>query len=506
MTRIRGTLLSALAALVVAGGAQGGLQVGVTEDTGKTDGGASFFGTLADVGLKVNRVSINWDASTPLTIPSEAELAGWMPQALATNTRILFAVAPLKARALSESPAARAQFTAFVRKLAERFPQVTDYVIGNEPNQTLFWLPQFSPERKPVAAAAYLPVLADAYDALKAVNPAITVAGVGLSPRGNDLPNAKSNISRSPVRFLRDLGVAYRASRRTKPIMDELAFHPYPARNNDAPDVGYGWPNAGLPNLARLKQAAWDAFHGTAQPTPAETGKPSLAPLKLDLDEVGWQVQIPLELAGFYFGAESPGLVPIDEQTQADYYRETIGMAACDPSVRLLSFFHLSDEFDLDRWQSGLLRADGSRRPSYDAVKQTLAQTKGNCQGRPTTWRHTTQVVLPFVAWGNLQKPKPPRQRRWSFTAGAGEDASFRAGIFKAGPSKAALTRRLATGRPKPLLAGAGTIKAKGRVVYLPARRLKPGRYVFAIRMTSSANPQRASFFMSKVFRVGTRR
>src|SRR2546429_15958 len=81
--------------------------------------------------------------------------------------------------------------------------------------------------------------LTQSYDALKGVDPTINVIGVGLSPRGNDNPNAKSNISRSPVRFIHDLGVAYRASHRTKPLMDELAFHPYPARNTDLPQTGY---------------------------------------------------------------------------------------------------------------------------------------------------------------------------------------------------------------------------------------------------------------------------
>ena len=85
-------------------------------------------------------------------------------------------------------------------------------MIGNEPNQPRFWLPQFSDTGKPLAAAQYLPVLAASYDALKAVDPTINVIGVGLSPRGNDQPLAKSNRSRSPVRFLHDLGVAYRAS------------------------------------------------------------------------------------------------------------------------------------------------------------------------------------------------------------------------------------------------------------------------------------------------------
>src|SRR5207247_722639 len=115
-------------------------------------------------------------------------------------------------------------------------------------------------------------------DELKGVDPTINVIGVGLSPRGNDNPNAKSNISRSPVRFIHDLGVAYRASHRTKPLMDELAFHPYPAHNSDLPQTGYTWPNAGLPNLNRVKQAVWDAFNGTTQATFKETGKTPFSP------------------------------------------------------------------------------------------------------------------------------------------------------------------------------------------------------------------------------------
>jgi len=505
MTRIRGLLLCACAALACAGahGAAAGLEVGVTEDAGKADGGAAFFATLSDVGLKANRVSINWDPAHQTTISGQAQLAAWLPKAQVSGTRVVFAVAPHDAKDFNSSAGAKTQFVDFVRKLAQTFPTVKDYVIGNEPNQPLFQLPQFAPNGKAVSAAAYLPVLAGSYDALKAVNPTITVIGVGLSPRGNDLPFAKSNISRSPVRFLHDLGVAYRASKRTTPLMDEFAFHPYPARNSDAPDVGYVWPNAGLPNLDRIKQALWDAFHGTAQPTVAEPRKTFARPLKLDLDEVGWQVAIQPALVGLYFGAETPNLVPVSEQTQADYYREVITSVECDPAVRMLSFFHLSDELDLGRWQSGLIRADGSKRPSYDAVKQTIAQTHGDCQDVPVTWSHTNAVVLPRVAWGKLKKPFPLKRRLWSFAAGAGEEASFKAAIFKAGPRKAVLAKRLLTGRPKPLLSAKGTIKAKSRVVYLPARKLKAGTYVYAIRMTATMSSQRFTVFVSKPFRVG---
>ena len=275
MTRARGLLLCACAALAcaAAGAAQAGLDVGVTEDAGKTgDAGGAFFATLNDVGLKVNRVSVNWDPASPATIPGQDEIAAWLPQAQAAGTRIVFAVSPMHARDLTASAADRAQFASFLTQLATTFPTVKDYVIGNEPNQPRFWLPQYSPVGKPLAAAQFLPVLASAYDALKAVDPAINVIGVGLSPRGNDQPFAKSNSSRSPVRFLHDLGVAYRATGRTKPIMDELAYHPYPQASQGPPSVRYAWPTAGLANLDRVKQAAWDAFHDTAQPTFAEPG------------------------------------------------------------------------------------------------------------------------------------------------------------------------------------------------------------------------------------------
>jgi len=379
-------------------------------------------------------------------------------------------------------------------------------VIGNEPNLTRFWQPQFNRDGSPASGIAFAKFLAASYDALKEVNEDIVVVGVGLSPRGNDMPKAKSNVSTSPVKFIHDLGIGYRKLDRDKPIMDVFGFHPYPARDRDPLAKGYAWPNAGVANLDRIKQAFWDAFHDTAQPTFEEPGLEQEHPLTFKLDEVGWQVAPLPALANLYYGSETKGLVPVSEETQAEYYRETITSVECDPTVRMLSFFHLTDELNLDRWQSGLERADGSHRPSYDSVKQTIAQTQGNCQGAPVSWRHATTVVLPVAAWGNLRKPFPLKRKRWSFNAGAGEEATFKAGIFKAGPKKAVLAKRLATGRPKPLLFAKGTIKAKTRVVYFPSRKLKAGKYVFAIRMSAVMNPQRVSVLVSRVFRVGRAR
>jgi hypothetical protein len=504
VTRFSSLFGCAFVALMLAGAAQGGLTVGITEDAGKgADGGAGFFATMADVGLSVNRVSVTWDPARPEMIPGQPEIQSWLPQAQTAGARIMFAVAPARTRDLTSSPSAPAQFADFLQRVAQAFPQVKDFVVGNEPNQPYFWQPQFDPAGRPLSAAAYEPVLAKAYDALKAVDTTINVIGVGLSPRGNDNPKARTNVSRSPVRFLRDLGAAYRASGRVKPLMDEFAYHPYPSSSRDALSTGYIWPNAGVANLDRIKQAVWDAFRGTAQPTFAEAGVRRFGnPLMFELDEVGWQVAIPAYLSSFYFGTETAAVT--DEGTQAEIYSDLIKVLECDASVRTLNLFHLMDESDLGRWQSGLVRADGSHRPSYDSVKQTIAQTKGACQDQQTVWAHNPQVVSPLAAWG--RRTFPGRRTQWSFLAGAGEEAVFRAGIFKARTKKQVIARRLATGTPKPLATAVGTIKATARVVYFPRRRLKPGRYVYAIRLAATMNPRRVSVLISPAFRVGTAR
>ena len=499
---ISGLFSCAALALTLAAAAHGSLEVGVTEDAGKSaKGGAAFFAAMTDLGLKANRVSLSWDPANPTTIPNQAEIAAWLPTAQVAGTRIIFAVSPLTvAKQPTMSPGTVQQFVAFVQQLAQTFPSVKDYVIGNEPNQPRFWMPQYQ-AGKPLSAATYLTLLARSYDALKSVDPTINVIGIGLSPRGNDQPFAPSNPSRSPVRFLHDLGVAYRASHRTKPVMDELAFHPYPSRDGDSPDVGYIWPNAGIPNLDRIKQAVWDAFHGTAQPTFYEPGvKTFTKPLMFELDEVGWQVTILPDLSPLYFGKETSRST-IDEQTQAQYYTDAIESLACDRTVRALNFFHLMDEPDLDRWQSGLERVDLTQRPSYEAVKNTLKTTGGKCEGTPIKWSHTLKVVNARTSFG--LRTRNTAWKKWSFPAGAGEAATFRAGVFPVTVGKTAIGKRLTTGRPAALLTNKGTIAAKNRVVTFPARTLKPGRYVYAIRMVAAMNTQRSSLFVSKPFLVG---
>ncbi|HEY7148792.1 MAG TPA: hypothetical protein VH420_05035 [Gaiellaceae bacterium] len=482
MKRFTVTLVLACAALVVAAPGQAAINVGVADDhpVGTADGGAAFFAVMNDVGLREVRLSVLWDPTQPTTIVNQASIDAVLPVATLRGVKIVFSVAPLKARAMAD-PASAGKFVAFVEQVARTHPTVKDVIVGNEPNQPRFWQPQFDSRGRNVSGAAYEAVLAASYDVLKAVDPSINVIGVGLSPRGNDNPRASGNVSTSPVKFLQAVGKAYRASRRRKPLMDEFAYHPYPKKDTDAFTDGYPWPNAGVTNLDRVKQAFWDAFGGTAQPTFEQR-------LKVKLDEVGWQVAVPPSAAGSYFGAES--IAPTTEAAQATNYAGLLRYVACDPAVDSVLFFGLQDEPNLDRWQAGLMRADGTKRPSYDAVKSTIAQTGGNCPGRMRSWRHTT-VVDGAKATFRRDRRLPSRVDSWSFLASADEDAVFDAGIYRLRGGHRGARALSETGRLDAHLT---------RYVRFRARRLRPGRYVYSIRFRAAANLGRVTRKTSRPF------
>lgn len=482
------------AALMMASAAQAA-RFGFADDGGKyaDDGGAAFFRDLRAVGGTENRVSVLWDPQQPETILERGFLDRSLAVAQDLGVRVVFHVFPTSPTAITSSPGAAESFAAFVARLARAYPQVREFVVGNEPNQPRFWRPQFSPTGKALAANAYVDLLAQTYDALKEVDPDIRVVGVGLSGRGNDLPLAPSNASTSPVRFLRDLGAAYRARGRTLPLMDELGLHLYPRSDRDSVAAGDRWPRAGIVNLARIKQAVWDAFGGTGQPT-VERG------LKLRIDEIGWQAAVPAGLRSAYVGRETAATTT--ERAQAANYAKLIGIAACDRSISALYLLHLRDDPDLERYQSGVRRADGSARPAYAAVRAAAARARRGCAGKQVTWRHATGVVGARARFGLGARVASRQRKSWGFNVTAAEEVSYVAAIFRATAS--ARVRRLASPRaPGAVTSTAGRIRAgwNPRLRFVP-RSLKPGRYVYAVRLRASMNPRRTSVLVSRAFVV----
>ena len=272
---------------------------------------------------------------------------------------------------------ARRNFAAYAAALARDFPKIRHFVVGNEPNLNTFWRPQFGPDGRDVAASGYLDMLARTYDALKAVSPDIQVIGGALAPRGSDRAGTKRD-THSPTRFIEDLGEAYRASHRTKPIMDAFAIHPYMRTSKLPPtDTHAASSTITIADYPKLVALLVRAFTGTAQ-----HGQD----LPIYYTEFGVQTVVPAPHRGAYTDLKSPSAVDaVDPQTQARYYREALELAACQPTVRALFVFHTFDEADLAGWQSGLYYADQQPKASLPAFRKAAVEARNerltHCSG-----------------------------------------------------------------------------------------------------------------------------
>lgn len=476
---VTGTLAALALALAVPAGAA---DYAATDDTGKYLGAAAapYFTAMRGVGLTVNVMTLTYE---PGRRPESAELQLMnkaLPLAKRAGVKVVFRVFPARPTTLGADAASATRFAAWTARLARRYPQVREFVVGNEPNQPRFWQPQYDGRGKQLSAPAFGRVLAATYDALKRVDPGITVIGLGLSSRGNDRPGARDNVSTSPVRFVAALGRWYRASGRTRPLMDALSFHPYPNSSTDLHTRRFEWPNAGLADLGRVKLALWDAFSGTAQPTPADG-------LRIMLGEIGWQVDTSGN--GAYTGVEAVAVT--SEQRQAAVYGDIVRRLACDASVSRAGFFAFFDQREREGMQSGLFRADGTPRPSADAVRAAIA---AGCAGVPRSWVPPPGVVggkAFFSAWKRHCYGVQGSNRA---CVTAAEDARFRVGIFPAGTPRAQMARRLARAAEV-----SGRLPAYAR---LPVRLEPPpsGEWVVAVRIVAEANAARSTLVVGPRF------
>ena len=498
----RVAILCACVAALTAAPADAAPRFGIAEDATKyaEDGGLAFYARMKALRMNVNRIAVRWNPLEPTEILERKFLDRAVPVAEQANIRLVFDVFAIDPLAFGIGTETRATlFGAYLQKLARTYPEVTDFIVANEPNEAFFWRPQFGPGGVQASAADFLRVLTRAYDALKAVNPDIRVIAAGLSGEGND------RTSTSPVRFLDALGDAYRKSGRSAPVMDALGFHVYPQRNTHPPSRRYAWPNAGGADLHRIKQAVWDAFNGTGQPTfPEGPARIDREDLGLVIGEFGWQVDIGPALAARYSGKEN---VPtITEAQQADHYSELVGMLGCDPTVTDALLLHMVDDPDLGRFQTGLLRLDLSERPSYAAVRKAIAAAR-NCKTL-TSWTHATGVVGAKAIFD--ARDHPARKAIFGISARAAEEARAKAGMFRvsgpgARPATDEVARSLsrATRDTDAVMTTRKLVKA-GHKPRLEFRgQVAPGHYVFGLRLTATTNPDRSRTFVSKVFRVG---
>jgi hypothetical protein len=325
-------------------------------------------------GFRAVRIESFWMPGD--TRPSDSELqairnvgdAGEM-----NGVRVFVTVMSPGSRTTPLTGEARSQFASYAAAIVRGAPSIKNVIVGNEPNLNRFWLPQFDLDGSSAAPRDYLALLAQTYDALKAVSADVEVYGGAVSPRGSDRPDG-IRPTHSPTLFVRELGLAYRASGRTRPVMDAYVQHVYADNSSQSPTVAH--PNTtsiGVADYPKLVSLLGAAFDGTAQPG---------STLPIVYGEFGVESQIPASKAALYSGDEPTTTKPVDETTQATYYRQALALAFCQPTVSDMLIFLARDEQSRPGWQSGIYYADGTPKTSRPRVSAALERTTGGSIAR----------------------------------------------------------------------------------------------------------------------------
>ena len=483
---VRFALLSALVvalALPGAAAAGAGMFVGAAEDAGRSADLQQAYGKMELArlaGFDTIRMTSIW--APGFSRPTDHELDVLRTSALAARLngiRIIISVYQRDGRTTPVTATARAQFASYVATIAAEAPDIADFIIGNEPNLNRFWMPQFDRRGRTRSARDYLRLLARSYDALKAVSADINVIGGSVSPRGGDRPFG-IRPTHSPTRFIGELGKAYRASRRTKPVMDAFAVHPYLLPSRVPPTFRYSNPRnttIALSDYEKLTGSLSAAFGGTAQPG---------STLPIVYDEFGYQSTIPAEKRSAYTKLSSPTAADaIPESLQASYYRTALAIAQCQPNVTGMLIFHVTDEANANAWQSGLYYADDTPKASLEPVRDAaLAAREGTLAQCSAAKAKAVNVVdsLTLPAAGTYSSADV-----WRVDLTCSRPCSYSARLVGAEPWQPASALRLLLGHPGAVTGAVAPDEPAS--VEVSAGGLDPGSYQVAVRVFETGRP-----------------
>jgi hypothetical protein len=409
------------------------------------------------------RVTITWGRSQKAIDPGLlSDLRNGVDLARAAGSDVYLDAYPADSSQTPRTTVDQTRFATWLAGVVKGLPGLRHVIVGNEPNLNLFWSPQFGPSGQDVAAVAYERLLARTYDAVKRVAPRVEVVGGTLAHSGTN-KRGTGRDTHSPSRFILDMGAAYRASKRTKPIMDAFSYHPYMERSDLSPTFRHN-PLANTMTIAdygKLISTLQRAFGGTKQK--GQT-------LPLVYDEFGVEAKIPAAHASLYGGREPATTHPVGEATQARYYAEGFHLAACQPTVRTLMVFRLIDQPALADWQSGVYYADretpkSSRAAVAAAATRYRARTEAGCAA--------LLAPKPLVDW---------KRRVLTCDADCAYTETF---------------RRVGSSGPVATIRGTALAAVPTR---LAQPKLNPGRYRITLRVTATAYKANAFVATSPVF------
>jgi hypothetical protein len=393
-------------------------------DDGPEWNGAAAVAPGRAVGATAFRVTLRWaPGESALTAQDITDVARAVSGT--SGLRLVLSVYGSPTNA-PQTDTSRTQFCTYARSAVARFPSINDVVIWNEPNLSFFWRPQFNPDNSSAAPAAYEALLARCWDVLHAFRPTINVIGPATSPRGNDNPNAVSNISHSPVNFIKQMGVAFQASGRSERLFDTVGQHVYQNSFRERPFLIHPTGTAiGEGDWNKLVQTIQEAFAGTAQPVPGPGCDVKCVPIWYL--ESGFQTAVASEKAAYYTGTENVVTIPDFAGGEADFpnasplstslapdqatqLRYAVRLAYCQPYVGAIFNFLLRDEANLSGWQSGVLWADGTRKGSF----AVLASVVGDANNRRISCAPPT---APFGLAAELSGDPPQVKLSWGASA-----------------------------------------------------------------------------------------
>lgn len=294
--------------------------------------------TMRSLGTHWVRMFLSWRALQPAPAPvSSAVLAGYesLFSQLPTGTKVIFDVvdSPQWETGSADEhapPANPADYARFVAELARRWgTKVSAYEIWNEEDESRWWIGAPDP-------AGYVRLLQAAYPAIKAADPKATVVLGGLT--GNDYP------------FMEGV---YQAGGRG--YFDAVAVHTDTACNKLSPyEFLRGADNRMIPDsfLAYREVHAVMAANGDDKP--------------IWMTEMSWRTTSATCSEGAWAGQTAAG---VSDELQATFLEQAYHCLAENPYVQVALWFPLQDEGAVT---SGLLRGDGSHKPSYAAMRAYL--------------------------------------------------------------------------------------------------------------------------------------
>jgi hypothetical protein len=334
--------------------------VGVNDDTMKWSEDPGAIAAIgSDLGLGGFRITLPWQPGKRALSATDRTAFDRIAATFPRPRVVLTAMGV--GRHAPSTATRRSQYCTFVRDALARYPFIRDVVIWNEANKSHFWLPQFTGGTS-VAPAAYARLLAECYDVLHRFRPNVNVIS-STSPR-------MVKGGHSPQQFLTEIGRAYRALKRTRPLVDTFGHNVYPLYPSEPLTFRHTGGTIGLGDYGKLTATLQRAFAGTRQPLPSPL-RPRIWYL-----ETGFQTAIAEDKLSLYEGTETE-LRPLTTAAQGRQLAAAVRTAACQQGVGAIFNFMLADESRLLGWQSGLLWADWTPKPAYEQAKLAIAKARG---------------------------------------------------------------------------------------------------------------------------------